>query len=240
MMKVFGIAVGLAALLSAGSASAGLVYDTITGQTVTNGYKPMPIGNRGPLGDSLIVSQPEWVQSVTLEVKDATTDTGSVLIYLVPNAVAGVPTIPSSTGVALNGATLLGSISDNGLFSTFGNTYSSVTIPVGLTVAAGSWWIEMVDGASVANGDGNPTPTNLQWGYNVDLSGPGVPATGNVASYANTADNGVTGPMLNNSGAPAVFEMQVTAPEPASLAVLGVGIAGLGFIRRRWSKQSVG
>jgi hypothetical protein len=40
------------------------------------------------------------------------------------------------------------------------------------------------------------------------------------------------GPNLD-SGFENVFEAQINTPEPASLGLLGAGIAGLGFMRRR-------
>jgi hypothetical protein len=237
-MKIVGIAVGLAALLTAGSASAALVYDTLTGQTPVAGYKPMPTANRGPLGDSFVVSGSEWISSVTLELKDATpTDGGSTLVYLVPNNASGIPTIPSSTGVTLTGVHLLGTILDSSMTT----TYSNMMVSAGLTLAPGSYWIELVDGNSAANGNGNTAATNAQWAYNLDTGGLGVPLSGDFSSYANASNNGLTGPALSNSpgfiGDPIVFEMQVQTPEPASMAVLGAGLIGLGFSRRRRSKK---
>jgi hypothetical protein len=232
-MKIFGIAVGMATMFAAGSANAGtLVYDTITGQTVINGYKPLVANNRGPLGDSFVVSSPEWIQSVTLMVKDNTNDAGSVLVYLVPNNPAsGSPTLPSSTGTTLTGAIKLGTILDSTLAAS--NVYTPESVFPGLTVNPGTYWIDLVDSNSPVNGNGNSTPTTLQWGFNADFGGLGVPSSGNYSSYANSTDSGLTGPALNNTGGNAVFEMQITTPEPASLALLGAGMAGLGLVRRR-------
>jgi hypothetical protein len=101
-------------------------------------------------------------------VKDNTNDAGSVLVYLVPNSPAtGDPTLPSSTGTTLSNTTLLGTILDSTLGGT--NVYTPETLSAGLQLDAGTYWIELVDGSSAENGNGNSTPTTLQWGFNADF-----------------------------------------------------------------------
>jgi hypothetical protein len=242
-MKFSGVAVGLATVLSVGSAQAAVVYDTLTGQTPTAAIKPSAMGDRGPLGDSFVVSSAETISSVTLDVKDATNDTGAVLVYLVPNNPAtGMPALPSvSSGTTLSGATLLGTILDSSLGGS--NTFTAKTLTDSVALATGTYWIEMVDANSPANGSGNPVVTNLQWGFNSDISGVGVPSSGNLASTANSTDTGLQGGITQNAGTTLndVFALQIQTatptPEPASLAVLSAGLLGLGLGRRRRSKK---
>lgn len=243
-MKIIGIASGFLAILAIGSAHAVPVYDTITGQTNVNGLAPNTTSGHGPIGDSFIAGSTETITSVTLamELKSAG-GAGSELVYLVPDGSEGSPSLPSYTAgvpVTLTNAILLGTIFDNNpLLST--SSYTNITLTPTVTIGAGDYWIELVDGASANNGNGDSTITVDKWGYDTDVNGLGVPTSGNIVSTASAPPGSLVGdgtatPALTNE----VFELQIQTPEPSSLAVLGAGLLCLGFGRSRRSKKLQG
>ncbi|HEX3996338.1 MAG TPA: PEP-CTERM sorting domain-containing protein [Acetobacteraceae bacterium] len=235
-MKIVGVASGLMLVLAAGSARAVPVYDTITGQTNVAGLVANTTSGHGPLGDSFSASSTETITSVTLamELKSAA-GAGSELVYLVPNGSEGNPSLPSYTPgvpVTLTNATLLGTIFDNNpLLST--QSYTNITLTPSLTIGAGNYWIELVDGASANNGNGDSTISIDRWGYDADINGLGVPTSGNIVSTASAPPGTLVG---DGTATPAltgeVFELQIQTPEPSSLAVLGAGLLCLGIGRR--------
>jgi hypothetical protein len=116
MTKFPGIAIGLEALFTAGSASAATIYDTISGYTSTGAFKlgvVTPPGNNlthDPMGDEFNVSAGTLpISSVTVGLADtlpsgSTNDGGSVLVYVVGDNGSG---LPASSGVALSSPTLM-------------------------------------------------------------------------------------------------------------------------------------
>jgi PEP-CTERM motif len=180
-----------------------------------------------PVAQEFTVPVPTFLGSLTFELADPTpSDGGSILVYLVPN---GTANLPSASGITLTGATLLGSILDSSLSS----TPSEITISGdNARVAAGTDWIALVS---------TSTTTGAAWERAIDTIGLDV---GNNASNTDAglynahtlAPGGTTLTSVNNNS----LEMQIDAPEPASLALLGAGVMGLGFVRRRMSKKSAG
>jgi hypothetical protein len=260
-MKISGVAIGLAGLLAAGSAHAGLlpgnaIYSSFTtGAPDTNGganstysVSTGAASHAGsPLAQEFNVTSPVSLSSLDLRLSDTTaaTDGGSILVYLVPNNPA--TTLPTNNGsLQLTGATLLGTILDSLLPtpSTLGCTFGAgATINACNTVLAvndyistpGEYWIALVNGSDTNNGGTNPNSSNAVWwraGDNLGLNATGQDNAHVNASGVLTAQNPTN---ITQS-----FEMQVNTPEPASLALFGAALTGLGFARRRRARKSAG
>lgn len=236
-MKIIFAAAGFAGLLIAGSANAtpgpGLLPgDPIFSSFVTSSFNNNSINLHAPLSPSqggspvaqeFTVATPTIINSLAFELSDTTpTDGGSILVYLVPN---GVGNLPSASGITLTGATQLGTISDASLSTSPG----VVTIQTGVSVAAGTDWIALVD-ASTSDGD--------LWYRTGDLIGLDVGNNvGNTDAGLYDAHVSPAQTLISVTGNS--LELQIDAPEPASLAILGVGMAGVGFVRRRLTKNAV-
>jgi len=237
-MKSIGIAIGLAALLGASSASASLVYDTITGIPTASNTKLSTGSGLAPLGDQFKASNGEQIISITVQLFAAgtegrPTDSGSVLVYLVP----GVSGLPGTTsGLTLANKRYVGTILDTSL--TFGSATNLTVTPASpISLTQGNWWVVLTSGSDPNNFHGsiNPVDTVAKWDQQTTAialadGAIGIPPAGNDS--ARPSGGVFIGDPSN------VYQMQIQAPEPASLALLGGGLVIQSNKRRSRRKKA--
>jgi hypothetical protein len=241
-------AAGLAGFLATASAHAAVLSnDAIFSTFVTNSpnynsvtlHQPIASTQGGsPVAQEFYVAAPTTIANLTFELSDptATTDGGSILVYLVANAASASPPLPTVSGINLTGATQLGSIADSSLLTTAGQVSLAVSanIPgnttdwialVGTSSNMGAVWYRTndligLDAGTINSGDQSLNNTTAGNGgmYNAHIQSPG--GTNFVSMSGNS------------------FELEIDAPEPGTLALFGAGMAGLGFARRRRANRS--
>jgi len=225
----------LGAILAFGPAvaQADVVFDSITGTT--------PVFLDGPNGGVTVAAQsfyvpgnPNNLNTITLAlasdpVAGNSNPTGSAMVFLAPdNGNGGVPGTAGQANLA--NEVLLGSVLNSSLSTNFNNpTLAMFTVSPAAEAAVasetlnGEFWVILDDTSGGVAG----------WDYNNGTplgTGTAGQSFGNNLGGSTLTYNAVGAPPPPGFGP---YEMTVTTPEPVSIALLGVGLAGLGVVRRR-------
>jgi len=237
MNKAYAFLAGSMALMLASPASADVIYDTLHQGGLLSATG---IPNLGPLAISFDVPTATTITDVQLLMNAITPgDGGTVMVYLVPDDGTGGGTGKAgspSGGTAFNGKSLIGTIADSQLVAATtngpGQQASVINLPESLSVAAGEYWLGFTEdsgGSAKLVFDLNYTPgpgNSIGTAFQNDFSNQG-------GSLENYPVNTVFAPPIVATGGARAFEALISTPEPTSLTLMGVGLASLGFFRRR-------
>jgi hypothetical protein len=218
------LTLGALAVFTANVANATVYFNNLT--LPATGSDGPALDSVAPLGASFTAAAtPDFLSVSLLLSASSPGDGGSVLVFLSPdngsggsNGVAGMPDFATT----LAGSQLLATIPDSSLTTTA--ALLTINVPLaGFTTLDDEYWVMLAPSGS----------TSFQWYYETSSSG----GTG-LAGQSSTYEFGgayATGSDYSPSGA---YLMEVSAPEPATFAILGASLVGLGVARRRKTKQA--
>ncbi len=226
-MKFRLIALAVMALVSTKAAHAGIAFDAIDYGT--------PLGFSGPTADGTLVAAQSFTTSSRLDFASISlsllandpSDGGSVLVFLAADDGSGGK-VGTAGAPDLGNIELIGTIRDSMIADELtGNpsviTFSKVANALSDGTADQEYWVVL---------DFGTENSSAEWIFNTDATGIG---TDNQGAFTDVS--GVIFP-IDGSGGPGAFSLAVNTPEPATVALLGGAMAGLGFMRRRRNKTT--
>jgi len=225
---------GALAMLTANVANATTYFDTINPPAAFSGNADGPVGDGVNLmAASFNVPGTPNFNSVTLALTaDVPSDGGSTMVYLVPDDGSGAPNLAGSpllngAGTNFADAVLIGTILDSSLaVSGTGPSLVQLTITPGEVASVTSntsdneYWIGLLAGGS----------SSVEWNVTNPDNAPALLSQADFNNAAGTFDDATGAYQM-------IVAANVSTPEPATLAILGCGLAGIGYVRRRKAKK---
>ncbi len=223
-MKTRILALAVLSLLAAPAAKAAVYYNTLDVPAADQDYLrdggngsaasnvaasfALPAGFTMPAGGNLTVTMALSAQS----------DSQTFSVYILPVAAdLSIPDISTGSLVYTGVDSSLANSGDTPIAVTFAITASQLAAST-----TGNYWIDLVTNAS------DPTiPGSVVWLLN-DGVGSGI-----NDQYIYDDGSLLSGAVTGNLPTYLAPEMIVQDPEPASIGVIGVGLAALGYVRRR-------
>lgn len=210
------LAVSALALLCAGAARADVVYDAHTGTNLAfaDGANDSlsPVGFSFQIPAALAPKTPSVSLDLRLDAAKTLGD-GAVVVSIAPDA-GGLSAPAAGSG------TVVGSVLDSALTDTFALQTFSFSPDVLSGGVNGEYWVLVTFAdnsvAELALNDGTPAGLGTDGQLNF------IYASGNLGIYADTGG---------------AYGAIVDTPEPASIALLGCGVAGVCAFRRRAAQR---
>jgi PEP-CTERM motif len=206
---------GFALLMAFGaSAHASIIANTLDGSTIDT---PQSVSSKAKAESFLATTT--GIGDIEVDLQK-TGGTGSIVITLNNNNIS----VPGSVVATIATITATSIPSSETL-------YDFYNLPIGGLTIGTTYWIEISHTGSSANAetftDTTATPTGSGLTY---WSGSGAATSLAFMTVCVSSDNACDGDSPTGSFA---FNESISAPEPASLAIVGAGTAGLGWVRRR-------